>query len=192
MLAIPLLGEKISKAQVGALILIFGANLVVGGFGGFTFSLPELMVFAATILWAIENVIAKVALKRIDPDIVVAARMGFGSLILLSAVGLTGKAPLISGLDIRTLGLVAMTSIILFGYVSTWYRALRFAPVTLVATVLTLATIVTNTLSAIFVTHSFGFIQFAQFTFIVAGLWFFLLATRRTFSSNQLKLGLTV
>ncbi len=192
MLAIPMLGERLSRKQVGALILIFSANLLVGGFGGFTFSRPELMILAATILWAIENVIAKVTLKRVDPDIVVAARMGIGSLILLSAVGLSGKTTLMTGLDIRTLGLVLVTSILLFGYVSTWYRALKFAPVTLVATVLTFATIITNALSAIFVTHSFGFIQFAQFTFITAGVWFFLQAARQMFSSKQPKFGLSV
>jgi len=43
---------------------------------------------------------------------------------------------------------------LLTGYVMTWYRALKIAPVTLVASVLTLATIITNVLSSIFITHN--------------------------------------
>lgn len=179
LLAVPLLRERISARQVGALVLIFSANLVVGGFGGFALDRPEFMVLVATVLWAVENVIAKVTLQRVDPDIVVAARMGIGSIILLTAVGLLGKGPIIVSLNTGQLGLVSLTSIILFGYVTTWYRALRAAPVTLVATVLTLATLITNTLSAVFVTHSFTFNHFAQFVFIVAGLWFFLVAAEK-------------
>ena len=189
LLAVPLLGERISAKQIGALGLIFSANLFIGGFKGFTISKPELMILIATILWAAENIIAKVALRRIDPDIVVASRMGIGSFILLLAVGLTGKVSMISSLNIQQFGLVAITSVILFGYVTTWYRALKVAPVTLVVTILTLATIITNVLSAIFVTHKFTFEQFAQFSLIVAGLWFFLTTSRKISDSNQSRLG---
>jgi drug/metabolite transporter (DMT)-like permease len=188
LLAVPLLDERISLSQVGALGLIFSANLFVGGFRGFSFSRPELMVLAATILWAVENIIAKIALRRVDPDIVVAARMGIGSVILLSAVGLLGKGPILASLDVQQLGLVALTSVILFGYVTTWYRALRVAPVTLVATVLSLATLITNSLSAVFVTHTLSFNQFAQFVLIGVGLWFFLVAAQRMAESRQPKI----
>jgi drug/metabolite transporter (DMT)-like permease len=189
LLAVPFLRERISIKQIGALGLILSANLVVGGFKGFSFSKPELMVLGATVFWAIENVIAKVALRRIDSDIVVASRMGIGSLILLTAVGFTGKTTLITGLNINQFLLVTLTSIILFGYVTTWYRALKTAPVTLVATVLTLATIITNVLSAIFVTHKFTFEIFAQFTLIAAGSWFFLIASRKISESEKSSLG---
>jgi drug/metabolite transporter (DMT)-like permease len=184
-LAVPLLGERISLTQAGALGLIFLSNLVIGGFKGFAFSRPELMVLAATVLWAIENVIAKIALRRVDTDIVVAARMGIGSVILLSATILSGKGSVLASLDAQQLGLVVLTSLILFGYVTTWYRALRVAPVTLVATVLTLATLITNSLSAVFVTHALSFNQFAQFVLIVAGLWFFLVAGRRSLQESE-------
>jgi drug/metabolite transporter (DMT)-like permease len=184
LLAVPLLGERISATQVGALGLIFSANLVVGGFKGFAFSRPELMVLAATMLWAVENVAAKVVLRRVDPDIVVAARMGIGSFILLLATVLLGKGPVLASLDVRQFGLVVVTSVLLFGYVTTWYRALRVAPVTLVATVLTLATLIANGLSAVFVTHTFNFNQFAQLVFIIAGLWFFLVAAEKVSESK--------
>lgn len=191
LLAVPFLKERISKVQVAALGIIFSANLLLGGFKGFAFTRPELMVLVATMLWAVENVIAKVVLKRVDPDIVVAARMGIGSLIMLSAVGLSGKTSIVLNLSVSQLGIVAVTSVLLFGYVSTWYRALRVAPVTFVATVLTLATLITNGLSAVFVTGTFPVEVFLQFVLVSVGLSVFLLATRKLLSPEQIKLRLS-
>lgn len=182
LLAVPLLRERISRVQVAALGLIFSANLLVGGFKGFTLSRPEAMVLVATILWAIENVIAKITLRRVDPDIVVGVRMGVGSMILLAGVAVSGKSSQFFVFTPQQLFLTLVTSFLLFGYVSTWYRALKLAPATLVATVLTPATLITNLLTVVFITHTFGFRQFAEIVFVVAGLWFFLLVSRRMLS----------
>lgn len=180
LLAIPLLRERISPLQVAAIGLIYSANLLTGTFKGVSLKGPELMVLLATWLWAIENVIAKLALRRVDPDIVVGARMGLGSLILLFAVLVTGKgAQLLSFASPAQFLLTLATSFLLMGYVSTWYRALRYAPITLVTTILTPATLVTNFLSAAFVTHTFGFGQYAELIFVVSGLWYFMIASRR-------------
>ena len=65
-----------------AVAFLFYANLIIGGFAKFQFSQGELFVLLATILWAVEHVLAKKILPTVDPDIVTAARMGFGSLIL--------------------------------------------------------------------------------------------------------------
>lgn len=183
-LAIPLFKERVSIKQIMALGLIFSSNLIVGGFKGFSFSTSELMVLAATIFWSVENFIAKLTLRRVDPDIVVAARMGFGSVILLSAISFSGKIPILVTINMQQFGLIFLTSIILFGYVSTWYRALKLLPVTLVATVLTLATVITNGLSAIFITKSFNFEQFTQIIFIIAGVWFFTTSLLNEFKNN--------
>ena len=175
-LAIPLLKERLSFVQVLAIGTVFWANLVVGGFKGFAFNQPELMILAATILWAIENVIAKIALRRIDPDIVTASRMGLGSLVLIAATVILGKGQLLFSLAPDQFALTALTTFLLFGYVSTWYRALSLAPITLVATILTLATLVTNGLSAVFVTHQFTLNQATQLILLIAGSALFISA----------------
>ena len=95
-LAVPLLKERISKMQILGIIMLFVGNLFVGGFKGFSFSKGESFVLLATILWGIENVLAKKALKNIDSDLVTAARMGFGSLLLLSAAAITNPTALAS------------------------------------------------------------------------------------------------
>lgn len=171
--AVPVLKEKISLKQWLALGLIFGSNFIIGGLPAFKWGTGEWMILAATLLWAIENIIAKAALKRLAVDVVVGARMILGSLILLLAVAASGKLGLIFKLN-SVQWLMTLVSIgLLTGYVMTWYRALKSAPVTLVATVLTLATIITNILSSIFITHSLRLELLYQSILLVVGSWFF-------------------
>ncbi|MBN1168926.1 DMT family transporter [Candidatus Woesebacteria bacterium] len=176
LLALPTLKEKLTKTQILAIMLLFSSNLIVGGFKGFEYSVGELLVLGATILWALENVLAKKTLKTIHPDIVTAARMGLGSIILLIASvilapeGLTQAAKL----DNSQLFWIVITMISLLGYVASWYRALKLAPVTTVATVLVSSTLVTNILSAIFITHVFNSTLVIQTALVTTGIWFFI------------------
>jgi len=174
--AIPVLKEKVSVKQWLALGLIFGSNFIIGGLPHFakaSWGRGEWMILAATILWAIENIIAKNVLKRVPVDVVVGSRMILGSLILLSAVGFSGKINLIFRLNPVQWSMTLVSVFLLTGYVMTWYRALKAAPVTLVASVLTLATIITNVLSSIFITHNISLELIYQSILLVVGTWFF-------------------
>lgn len=133
----------------------FFGNLSIGGFKGFLFSQGELLILLSSILWAVENVIAKKILPRIDPDIVTGARMGIGGLILLGASMLLAPHGLtkVAQLNQTQWLWMSISVVLLLGYVTTWYRALSYAPAVTVTSVLTLATLVTNVLSALFVTH---------------------------------------
>lgn len=155
-LAIPFLKEKFSLLGMLAIVLLFVGNTYIGGFSGLTFSTGEYMILGATILWAIENVIAKKALQNIDADIVSVARMGMGSVFLLGALGVTHPTALasIGSFDQTQWFWLGITSALLVGYVMTWYRALARAPATTVTAILVLSTVITNVLSAIFVTHT--------------------------------------
>lgn len=154
-LAIPILKEKLSWQQWTGVGLIFAANVLVGGFTGFKYNTGELMILAATIFWAIENIIAKIALKDISSFSVAAFRMVIGSGFLMLFLFLRGVSldPILA-LNSMQWGWVLLTSFLLFGYVATWYSALKYAPATLVAIILVPATLITNVLSAIFVTHT--------------------------------------
>ncbi len=171
--AIPMMKEKINLKQWLALALIFGSNFIIGGLPRLSWGIGEWMILTATILWAIENIIAKKTLKQVPVDVMAGARMIVGSLILLLAAAGSGKLGLILKLN-STQWLMTVVSIgLLAGYVMTWYRALQAAPVTLVATVLTLATIITNVLSALFITHIFNIYLVYQSILLVIGTWFF-------------------
>jgi len=177
--AVPMLKERISLKQLGALGLVFGSSWVIGGLGEWSWGRGEMMILGATVLWAVENVIAKITLRRVEVEVVMGARMILGSVLLLGATVLSGKMGLIGRLSVGQWGLTLVTVGLLSGYVMSWYRALRYAPVTLVATVLSLGTVVTNVLSGIFITRNLPIELVYQSILLVGGIWFFGKEVRR-------------
>jgi drug/metabolite transporter (DMT)-like permease len=154
LLAVPILKERLTEIQWFGAIAILGANFFTGSFAGFNFDLGELMILGATILWAVENIVAKKALADISSATVGAARMIFGSLILFIFLSFRDSAMPIISMNAVQWGWTAVTSFLLFGYVLSWYAALKKAPATYVAVLLVPATLVTNLLSSLFVTHT--------------------------------------
>jgi drug/metabolite transporter (DMT)-like permease len=181
-LAIPFLKEKISKIQILAVLILFASNFIIGGFTSLQYSKGELFVLIATILWAIENILAKKILPSVDPDIVVTARMGLGSLILLTVAAITVPTALSKSIFMsQTEWFWLLISVaLLFGYVIAWYRALKFAPAITVASILVSATLVTNILSAIFVTHVWNIQLGIQAFLTVLGIVILWLAVAKT------------
>lgn len=169
-LAIPILKERISKGLLIGMAFIFGANWVVGGFNGFKYNAAELMIFGATLLWAVENIIAKKILQDISSLTVASARMVLGSIMLMGLVIWQGNLNLISSLNEIQWLWTLVASGLLSGYVLTWYTALKYAPASYVATLLVPATLVTNVLSAIFITHSLTGLMVMNGLLYVAGI----------------------
>lgn len=171
-LAIPFLKEKLSKTGIFSILLLFAANLLVGGFSGFQYSTGEMYVLAATVFWAIETILAKKVLPNIHPDLLVEARMGIGAVVLLAFSAVLKPQAL---LGIATLSLdnwlwLLFTMGLLTGYVATWYRGLKYSPATVVTAVLVGSTLVTNILSAVFVTHMLNSVLLVQSALIILGI----------------------
>lgn len=153
-LAIPFLKERMVWQQWAGIILVFVGNLFIGGFTEFKFNAGEAAILAATILWAIENIVAKKALVDISSMTVGAARMVIGSVLLIGYVAIFGNFAPVFALTPTQGGWIILTGVFLTGYVLTWYAALKRAPATFVATLLVPATLITNILSALFITHT--------------------------------------
>ncbi|MFH2105581.1 MAG: DMT family transporter [Parcubacteria group bacterium] len=149
-MAIAFLKEKISKVQWLALgVMLVGIGLVVG-IKAFTFGWAEIMILAATLLWSIENVIAKKVLRAVDPKIVAWARMFFGSVILLIYLSFTSGFAGISTLNGGQWLWIGLSVLLLSGYVLAWYHALAYEKASVVASVLVLAFPITTVLDAIY------------------------------------------
>lgn len=179
LLALPLLKERLSGWQWAGIGLVAAANMLVGGFTGFKFNMGELMILGATVLWAIETIIAKKALKDISSITVASSRMIFGSLALIAFIALRGGGSPISHLSTAQWGWTLLSSALLLGYVLTWYTALKRAPATYIATLLVPATLVTNVLSALFITHAFPLIQIASALCVTAGIALMVVSAQR-------------
>lgn len=170
--AIPILGEKLSKWQVLGYLTIAWSNLFIGGFTGFKLDAGEMMILTATLFWTAEVILAKITLKDTDNLIVSWGRMFFGSIILIVVAAVSGKLPLILFIKPEQLVTTAGSTILLTGYVTFWFKALKYAPATVVTSVLILATPITNILSAIFLTHIFPQVQILNLLGTTAGILF--------------------
>ena len=148
LLAVPLLGERLSGLHLAAIGLLVGGEAVMTGVDSITVGAGEMMILGATLLWAIEVVIAKTLLRDLTSPVVGAARMGIGAVVLvvwsLASGGLGGLA----GLPASAWAWVALTGVTLTAYVTTWYLALSKAQAIDVTAVLVLGALVTAGLRA--------------------------------------------
>ncbi|MDP2932887.1 MAG: DMT family transporter [bacterium] len=153
LLAVPLLKERLTLPQIFGVAAIFLANILVGGFKGFAFNVGELMIFAATLLWAVEQIIAKRALADVSSLTLAGARMAIGSIVLMPFAAFSGGSfSAVTSLSSTQWFWIIIPCLLLVAYVLTWYAALKLAPAIYVAALLVPATLITKVLSAIFIT----------------------------------------
>ncbi len=149
LLAVPLLGERLGWLQIGALGVLFASQLLIVPPTGVTWGIGETMIAAATLLWSVEVILAKRLLGRVDPLIVGVGRLGIGLVVLVGYLALTGKLTGIGALEGSQWTWIAVTGLLLAGYVGTWFSALRNAPATVVTSVLVLGAPITALLDAV-------------------------------------------
>jgi drug/metabolite transporter (DMT)-like permease len=149
LLAVPLLAERIGPAHLAAIaLLVWGQAVLGGGVGGVRPGAGEAMILAATLLWAVEVIVAKRLLAGLATLTVALARMGLGVLVLVGWLAVTGQAGALIGLGGRQWAWALLTGAILSAYVVTWYAALARAPAVDVTAVLVLGAVVTAVLGA--------------------------------------------
>ena len=150
-LAMVFLGETLGIAQVVALVALFAGVVLVGPAGTPGAGAADGMILAATLLWAVEVVIARRLLGREGVSVRLAAtsRMALGAVVILGFLLVTGRIGAIAAFTLQQWAIVAVTGLLLLGYVSTWYAALQRAPASLVTTVLVGGAIITAALSSV-------------------------------------------
>jgi len=175
-LAVFFLGERLGKFHIAALVALVGGNILLLGWpkswliGG-----GELMILIATILWAVEAIIAKRVMKQVSSNVAVFGRMFFGAIVMLIYLALTGKLGTVATLSGAQIGWIAITALFLFGYVSCYYTGLKHAPASVVASILVLGSVITSLLYAIFDAKRYSPEQVVGMLLIVAavlGLWY--------------------
>lgn len=151
LLAVPLLGERLGMVQAGALAVLIVGQLLLAPprVDGAAWGAGESMILAATLLWAVEVVIARRILASVSPAVVGAARLGFGVLLLFGYLAVSGGLAGITALGAEAWAWVLITGVILAGYVGSWLAALRRAPAGAVTAVLVVGAVVTASLQAV-------------------------------------------
>ncbi len=148
-LAVSFLRERFGKLHVAAIGLLMAGQIVAaGGFAMPALSTGEALVFIATLIWAVEVVIAKRLLAGLSPLTVASARMGIGGLALIAFSFAGGHVAALASLSASQWMWVALTGLILTAYVATWLSALARSPATDVTAVLVFGAIITAVLNS--------------------------------------------
>jgi drug/metabolite transporter (DMT)-like permease len=149
LLAVPFLGERLGWIQITALGGLLAGQLLISAPAGVSWGLGETMIAAATLFWAVEVVIARRLLADVPAPVLGVGRLGIGLIVLVGYLGFTGRLPLIAELTATQWAWVALTGLILAGYVGSWLAALSRAPATVVTSVLVIGALITAGLDVI-------------------------------------------
>jgi drug/metabolite transporter (DMT)-like permease len=149
LLAVVLLRERLGAWQIGALGVLLVATLMVQPPSDVSWGGGESLIALATGFWAVETIIARRLLASVPPLVAGAGRMGFGLVVLVGYLAVTGKLGVFAQLGLAQWAWVVGTGVLLAGYVATWYGALQRAPAAMVAAVLTIGAPITAGLQVI-------------------------------------------
>jgi drug/metabolite transporter (DMT)-like permease len=148
-LAVPLLGERLGPVQLGALAVLLGGQLLILTPAGVSWGIGETMIAGATLLWAVETIVARRVLRDVPSAVVGAARLGIGLVVLIGYLAASGKLAIVAALTPDQWTWALLTGALLSGYVATWFAALQRAPASLVTAILVLGAPVTAALQAL-------------------------------------------
>ena len=149
LMAGPFLTERLGPAPIAALGLLLAGQILILPPLGITWGTGETLIAIATLIWAVEVVLAKQVLGRVRSPIVGVARLGIGLVVLFGFLLATGRIAGIADLGTTGWTWVAVTGVLLAGYVGTWMAALRRAPATEVTSILVLGALITAALTVV-------------------------------------------
>jgi drug/metabolite transporter (DMT)-like permease len=148
-LAVPVLRERLGGLQIGAIGLLLAGQAMLGPGAGAGWGRGDLMILAATLMWAVEVVLVKRVLAHdVDPVLAGAARLGFGALVLAAWTLIGGGGAAVAAATPDAWVWVGVTAGTLAVFVGGWYTALALAPAVDVTALLVPGAIVTGALSA--------------------------------------------
>lgn len=177
-LAFLFLKEKVTKKYLYSIFLMFIGTLIIyyaeiaPAQLWANPSLGDLMIIGATILWAIENVIArKVMINGEDNFIVSFVRMFFGGVILFSLVLILGKYEILMNLNSQQIINISISTIVLFGYVFFWYWSLKLINVSKASSILLLSPVISLIMGSSFLNEPFPSTQLIGSALILIGVY---------------------
>ena len=144
LLAWPFLRERLSWLNIAAIGVLVGGEVEISrGVGDLVIGSGTSLVILATVLWAIETVIARRLLAEVQGTTLGLVRMGVGVVVLIGYLAVTGALGELRTLSAGQLGWALLTGLLLAGYVATWFAALARARAVDVTSVLVASAIVT-------------------------------------------------
>jgi drug/metabolite transporter (DMT)-like permease len=148
-LAVWLLHERIGPLHIVAILVLVGGQIAfTGGIQQLEMGEGEAMILAATLLWAVETVVAKRILGEVPPLFVGVVRMAGGAALLLAYALAMGAFSRLGEVGPEHVAWIVVTALTLSAYVATWFAALSRAQAVDVTAVLVAGAVVTGVLDA--------------------------------------------
>jgi drug/metabolite transporter (DMT)-like permease len=148
-LAVWLLHERIGPLHMAAILVLVGGQIAfTGGIQPLEMGEGEAMILAATLLWAVETVVAKRILGEVPPLFVGVVRMAGGAALLLAYALAVGAFSRLGEVGPEHVAWIVATALTLSAYVATWFAALSRAQAVDVTAVLVAGAVVTGILDA--------------------------------------------
>src|SRR3989338_1473918 len=150
--AVAFLKEKLNLGMIVGGILLLAGNFIFLQLWtqDFAWGTGHTLVLIATLFWAVENTYSKYLLRNMPGNVLAFGRMSFGSLFILVYLAFTGEIALMASLTQDQMLWILATSVILFGYVLTWYNGLKDLSVTAATSILLLGSPITTALNHFF------------------------------------------
>ncbi|HAZ16360.1 MAG: hypothetical protein UV70_C0003G0055 [Parcubacteria group bacterium GW2011_GWA2_43_13] len=172
------LKEKVSRLQwLGIVVMMIGV-VMLGGLKGWDWGIGFFLALGATILWAIETIIAKKILQNIPALVGAWARMAFGAVLLIVYSIAQGSGQALIPQTWEQVGWALVTGMVLCGYVACWYTGLKKLSASFVSTVLVLAFPITVVLQNI-TTGQWPSALIVPMILLVAGAGVFVMSSRQ-------------
>ena len=169
LLGIYFMKEKFTRFSLLGAFSIVAGIAISGGIYALSLEPGDILIMAAVLLWSVEMLISKKALNDMKALHVAFGRMFFGAAFMLPAIALSGNFALPAAASYPW---VLLTSLLLFGYVATWYNGLQRISMSLASSLLALSVPITALLS---LANGIGLSEadFASSLLILAGagLW---------------------
>jgi drug/metabolite transporter (DMT)-like permease len=175
-LAVVFLKEKVGRKQWYALLVMLIGTIILylaqipPAVFWMNPGLGDLLVIAAAALWAVESTMAKKAMISGESNFVVScARMLIGAIVLFAAVLLLGRVDALLALNAHQLANLLISTALLFGYVLTWYWAIKLINVSKASMLLLLAPVVSLAAGAAWLGEPAPILQILGSALILAG-----------------------
>lgn len=135
-LGVLVLRERLPRHFLIGAGLLFGGNVLLLGVTGPVWTSGTALVLLATGLWGCEYAVSKRLLASLPPREVALGRMGFGAVFLLGYLALTGQAGSVATFAPTDWMSLALSALLLFAFVTTWYTGLRTVDLTVASSLL--------------------------------------------------------
>ncbi len=166
------LKEKLKKEAVLGLIVLLSGALLFQGAKPVSLNSGDFYILIAVLLWSIEIMISKKALKNISATLVGASRLLIGSVFILIFLFFAGKFHPALTLMFQNNALLwtLISGLLLALYNLTFYKGLKYLPSAVAAATLTLGLPITGILSLIFADKAWNGEEILGAALILAGV----------------------